>query len=288
LMANHPEFTAEAELLAGMTPAERLESLHEICGRRELVWPFIIKPDLGQRGNGVKVIRNDEQARAYLEQTAAPLVVQRFAPGPLEAGIFYYRFPHETRGHIFAITEKIFPAIIGDGTTSLTELIWRDPRARFMADKYLERFTTRREEVLAVGEKLSLVNAGNHAQGCIFLDGMRLCTPELVARIDAISQSMTGFNIGRYDIRYSTEEGLKAGKDFQIIELNGAASEATSIYDARTSLFSAYRTLFRQWELVFAIGAANRARGCKPTGFMVVYHRWREYHQQAANYPLAD
>jgi membrane protein DedA with SNARE-associated domain len=288
LMATHPEFTAEAELLAGTTPAERLSSLLEICQRRGLKWPIILKPDLGQRGNGVKVIRSDEQARAYLEQTGAPIVVQRFAAGPGEAGIFYYRFPHETRGHIFAITEKVFPVVIGDGKTTLTELVWLDPRARFMADKYLERFTARRDEVLADGEKLSLVNAGNHAQGCIFLDGMRLCTPELAARIDAISQSVTGFNIGRYDIRYATEEDLKAGKNFQIIELNGAASEATSIYDARTSLFSAYRTLFHQWDLVFAIGAANRARGCPPAKFMDVYHRWRLYHQQAASYPLAD
>ena len=32
-----------------------------------------------------------------------------------------------------------------------------------------------------------------------------------------------------------------------------------------TSLLAAYRTLFRQWELVFAIGAANRRRGSPPT-----------------------
>ena len=127
---------------------------------------------------------------------------QRYAPGPLEAGIFYYRFPHEARGHIFAITEKLFPVLVGDGKSTVTELVWRDPRARFMADKYLQRFSERQNEVLAVGEELKLVEAGNHAQGCIFRDGTRLCTPELEARIDDISQKLTGFFIGRYDIRY--------------------------------------------------------------------------------------
>jgi len=64
--------------------------------------------------------------------------------------------------------------------------------------------------------------------------------------------------------------------------LNGAASEATSIYDARSSIFVAYRTLFRQWDLVFAIGAANRKRGCAPTGLVLVWQKWREYSRLAA------
>jgi len=135
---------------------------------------------------------------------------------------------------------------------------------------------------------LKLVEAGNHAQGCIFRDGSRLCTPELKARIDDISRKLTGFFIGRYDIRFASEDDLRAGKNFQIIELNGAASEATSIYDARNSIFAAYRTLFQQWDLVFAIGAANRQRGCEPTKLALVWQKWREYSRMAATYPAAD
>jgi hypothetical protein len=142
--------------------------------------------------------------------------------------------------------------------------------------------------VLPVGESLKLVEAGNHAQGCIFRDGMRLCTPTLLKRIDEISQRVPGFYIGRFDIRYANEADLRAGENFQIIELNGAASEATSIYDPRNSLFSAYRQLFRQWELVFAIGAANRKRGFAPTKLSLVWRKWREYVRHAATYPAAD
>jgi hypothetical protein len=117
---------------------------------------------------------------------------------------------------------------------------------------------------------------------------MRFCTPELTEKIDVISRKLDGFFIGRYDIRYSDEEELRAGKSFKIIELNGAASEATSIYDARNSLFTAYRTLFRQWELVFDIGAANRRRGCLPTKVSSLYEKWREYSRQSVTYPVAD
>jgi membrane protein DedA with SNARE-associated domain len=288
LSLTSPQFTAEAELVSGDTLAARMGSLDEIRARLGLDFPFILKPDVGQRGTGVKLIRSAEQAAAYLRQTSAPLVAQRYAPGPLEAGIFYYRFPHEPSGHIFAITEKLFPVLVGDGKSTVTDLILRDPRARFMADKYLRRFSGRQNEVLALGEELKLVEAGNHAQGCIFRDGMRLCTPELAARIDEISQKLTGFFIGRYDVRFASETELRAGLNFQVIELNGAASEATSIYDARNSLLAAYRTLFRQWDLVFAIGAANRQSGCAPTKLSLVWQKWREYSRLAATYPVAD
>lgn len=283
-----PDFTAKAELIAGDSLPARLQSLAEIRNRLGLDFPFILKPDVGQRGAGVKLIRSMEQAESCLRQIAAPLIVQRYAPGPREIGVFYYRFPHEPHGHIFAITEKLFPVLVGDGKSTLTELIWRDPRSRFIAEKYLRRFDGRKDEVPAAGEELKLVEAGNHAQGCIFRDGMRFCTPELIARIDEISQKIAGFFIGRYDLRYASDEDLRAGKNFQIIELNGAASEATSIYDARNSLFAAYRTLFRQWDLVFAIGSANCKRGCVPTKLSLVWQKWREYSRLAATYPAAD
>ena len=288
LMRTSPAFTAEAELLAGSTPGERLCSLREICQRRSFDYPFILKPDVGQRGAGVKLVRNEAQARAYLARTAAPLLVQRYAPGPHEAGIFYYRFPHESRGRIFAITEKVFPAVTGDGHSTVSALVWADPRARFLADTYLRRLAGRRHEVLPAGQRLKLVEAGNHAQGSIFRDGRRLGSPALAERIDSISQQVGGFFIGRYDVRYSSEPDLRAGRNFQIIELNGAASEATTIYDARNSLCAAYRTLFRQWDVVFAIGRANRDRGVALTRAALLWRKWREYSRQAATLPAAD
>ena len=288
LQATSPEFTADAALVAGGDVKERTAALANALTRLNLDYPFVLKPDVGQRGVGIKIIHNPEQAEAYLRKTPAPLVVQRYVAGPLEAGIFYYRFPHEPRGRVFAITEKIFPVLTGDGRSTIAELIQNDPRARLISDKYLRRFKARQNEVPAAGKTLKLVETGNHAQGCIFRDGSRLHTPELEARIDGISRKLTGFFIGRYDVRYESEADFQAGRNFQIIELNGAASEATSIYDAQNSVVSAYRTLFQQWDLVFAIGAANRARGFAPTRLSAVWKAWRAYGRLAATYPAAD
>jgi hypothetical protein len=306
LHATSPEFVAEAVLLPAVSHAganealvaashpsalpvvERLATLENLRCKHHINYPFILKPDVGQRGVGVKLIRTQQQARSYLQQTSAPLVVQRYASGPHEVGVFYYRFPHERWGRIFAITEKVFPSITGDGRRTIEELIWADARARLIAEKYLRRLGDGRADVPPAGETVKLVEAGNHAQGCIFQDGMKLWSEDLEWRIDDISQKLDGFFIGRYDIRFSSEGDLRAGADFQIIELNGAASEATSIYDARNSLFAAYRILFRQWELVFAIGAANRAQGWTPTELVPLWRKWRENTALVATYPLAD
>jgi hypothetical protein len=288
LMESSPEFTAEAELLQGSSAQERVESFREICHRRGINYPLVLKPDVGQRGAGVKLMRREEQVIEYLDRTTAPLMVQRFAPGPHEAGIFYYRFPRDPVGHIFAITEKVFPRIVGDGRSTISELVWKDPRARFLAHIYLRRLHERREEVLAAGEKLKLVEAGNHAQGCIFRDGMHLWSRVLLETIDTISRKLPGFYIGRYDIRYAREADLRAGRNFQIVELNGAASEATSIYDARNSVVNAYRTLFQQWDLIFAIGAANRQQGSPTTGISLLWRHWRDYGRCSATYPVPD
>jgi hypothetical protein len=75
---------------------------------------------------------------------------------------------------------------------------------------------------------------------------------------------------------------------FATAALNGAASEATSIYDARNSICTAYRTLFRQWNLVFAIGAANRRAGCQTTRLSALWQQWRGYSRLVATYPSAD
>ncbi len=99
---------------------------------------------------------------------------------------------------------------------------------------------------------------------------------------------MPGFFIGRYDIRYGHDGDILAGENFKILELNGAASEATSIYDSRNSIFQAYATLFRQWDLVFAIGAANRALGHQPATVGLLRDEWKKYQQLSACYPLAD
>ncbi len=120
-------------------------------------------------------------------------------------------------------------------------------------------------EVLRPGEKLRLVELGTHCRGAVFLDGGWAKTEALEQAIDRISQTYEGFYFGRFDIRVSSVEDFRKGRNFKIVELNGVTSEATHIYDPRNSLAKAYRVLFQQWQIAFEIGAQNRWRAVRPT-----------------------
>jgi hypothetical protein len=288
LMETSPDITSDAYLIPPGLLAERIDRVLYVCYRNEIRFPLVLKPDTAQRGAGFNKIQSLGEAERYLAQVSGPVVLQRYVKGPKEAGVFYYRFPNERKGNIFGITRKQFPAVTGDGVRTLKELILADSRARLIAPTYLKRFGAEAERVLRVGERVRLVEAGNHCQGCIFLDGSDLLTEELRACFDEISQRLPGFYLGRYDIRYSSDEELRQGKGFKIIELNGAASEATNIYDSANSLWSAYRTLYRQWQLVYQIGAANRSAGHRPAAFRGVLRDWMDFSRRAMEYPIAD
>jgi hypothetical protein len=288
LMATSPELTAEAFLIEAGSAAIRLACISDLCFRHEIGMPFVLKPDIAQRGAGFKKIKSMEEVREYLSRVSTPLILQRYAAAPYEAGIFYYRFPGEAKGHILGITGKVFPYVTGDGIRTIRELIEADSRARLIAHTYLNRFGAHAERVIARGEQFRLVEAGNHCQGCEFRDGSELFTHELLGPFDSISQNLRGFFVGRFDVCYSSDDELRQGRNFQIIELNGAASEATHIYDSRNSLWSAYRTLFRQWRIVYAIGAANRRLGFRSPPPYAIWQDWREFATQACEFPLAD
>ena len=284
----NPDLVAPTYLAQFETADQQLARILKLREQESLSYPLVFKPDVGQRGFGFKLVHSDDEARAWVSRFKRDLLVQQYAPGPNEVGIFYYRLPSEQLGRIFSITEKIFPEVVGDGRSTLEGLIRNDPRASIVADTYFQRFGAGRGRVLASGESMRLVQAGNHCQGAIFLDGGCLFSFELERKIDEISKSIPGFFVGRYDIRYGSEEALRQGKDFQIIELNGASSEATSIYDPRNSLRDAYRTLFWQWEIVFTIAAENRKRGLTTAPLKTLWRNWLSYRQQAALHPVSD
>src|SRR4029077_19654752 len=127
--------------------------------------PVVIKPDVGQRGTGVKLARNLDDVRSYLSHVDGAVIVQPYHAGPFEAGVFYYRLPGCLAGRIFSITDKRFPVIVGDGVATVEELIWAHPRYRLQADTFLARHADDRDRVLDRGERLLLGIAGNHCQG---------------------------------------------------------------------------------------------------------------------------
>lgn len=251
-------------------------------------YPIILKPDSGERGAGVRKAHSPDDVTKYLATHPGPVVAQAFHPGPFEAGIFYYRLPGEERGHIFSITDKVFPVLVGDGRSTLEELVWAHPRYRMQGATFLARHADAVDRVLADGERVALAMAGNHCQGTLFRDGSHLLTPELERVVDEVVRPFVGFFVGRFDVRYADPDELRAGRGFAAVELNGVTAESTNLYDPSWPLGRAYLTLYRQWALLFRIGDANRRNGHRPVGAGELLARLRAYYRDRTPDRLAD
>ena len=248
------EFLARFELLAPNSSIEqRVDQAKEIMSELNVTYPVVLKPDFGQRGADVAVIRNDDQLLDYLTSTTTSVLVQEYIGGE-EFGVFYMSYPKENRNLIYSITEKTFPVVIGDGQSSLEELLMNNPRTHFMAEYLLDLHAQRLGDVLDKGESFKVVEIGSHCRGSVFLDGNKYITPALEKVMNEISEKVDGFNFGRYDIRVENANLLSQGKGIKVLEVNGVTSESTNIYDPENSVIDAYKILFRQWYAAFEIG----------------------------------
>lgn len=243
----------------------RIQLAQTFLAENGLSFPVVLKPDKGQRGEGVEIIKTEGELFNCLFRAKSATIIQEYIEGR-EFGVFYYRYPASNEGCIFSITDKRFPSVTGDGVTTLRRLILKDERAVCMADVYFKQHGERLWSIPASGERVALVELGTHCRGAVFFDGSEIKTGALEKAIDELSKSYEGFYFGRYDIKASSIDDFKEGKNFKVIELNGVTSEATNIYDPRNSLLTAYKILFEQWRIAFEIGAQNRALGVEPIG----------------------
>jgi len=229
--------------------------------QRGFTYPLIAKPDVGGQGRGVKKLYNETELLKYAGISPLDFLVQEFVPQPNEVGVFYYRYPGEAKGHVSGIVRKEMLAVTGNGYASIHELLMKDKRFILQLEVLQKLYGDGLNEVLPAGETRELVPYGNHARGAKFLDDSHLADAMFTETIDNICKQVEGFHYGRLDIRYNTWQELKEGKNFSVIELNGAGSEPTHMYDPRHSLFFAWKEIVRHWIILWRISRINHKKG---------------------------
>ena len=222
-----------------------------------LKYPLIAKPDMGQRGVLVELITETPQLLEYLEKNPIDYLIQGFVDYPFEAGLFYYRYPDSACGEITGIVGKEYMEVVGDGRKTLKDLILENPRYRLQYKTLSKTYESRLNSILPQGEKLQLATYGNHCRGAKFVDLSHRITPQLTQSINAICTAIPGFYYGRLDVKFQSWEDLSEGRNFSIIELNGAASEPAHMYDSRHSIFFAWKEIIRHWQLLYEISKQN-------------------------------
>ena len=237
------------------------ERVVELVKTAQIQFPFIAKPDIGLRGSAVKKIVDLNDLEQYHAKANFNYLIQDLIPFKNEFGIFYVRFPNQKKGTITGIVAKEFLIVEGNGRDSIENLLKKNPRFAFQLKALQKELGPTLLKVLPLGEKLNLVPFGNHARGAKFIDASHLITAKLSETIDNVCQQIPEFYFGRLDVMYDNFGDLENGTNFALVEVNGAASEPTHIYDPKHSLVFAWKELARHITYMYQISVSNHSRG---------------------------
>lgn len=230
----------------------------EMSGLR---YPFIVKPDVGMKGILFRVIENEAQLKKYHDRIPVEYIAQDKIDYPIEVSVFYYRYPWRKKGRISGFIHKELLQVKGNGKSTLKELIHDHPRARYRLEEMEHRHGHRYERIIPADELFYLSYAGNHNRGAQFTNLHNEIDDDLLKVFDELSHFNGNFFYGRYDIKTVSIEDLKQGKNFSILEFNGAGAEPNHIYDCNMSLWKAYATILQHWKALYKISKYNREHG---------------------------
>lgn len=226
-------------------------------------YPFVVKPDVGMKGILFRKIDNEDQLQKYHSRIPVEYIVQELIELPVELSVFYYRHPTKHKGIISGMIQKELLEVEGDGHSTLWELILEHPRAKFRLEEMKQRHEHRLDRVIHEGQHFFLSYAGNHNRGARFIDLKHMVNEQLLKVFDDLSHYTDKFYYGRYDIKCTSIEDLRQGKNFSIIEFNGCGAEPNHIYDAGMTLSQAYREILKHWKVLYQISKYNHDHGAR-------------------------
>ena len=224
-------------------------------------YPFIVKPDIGMKGMLFRKIESEEQLVRYHERIPVEYIVQDLVELPVEVSVFYYRYPDQQKGTVSGFIHKELLQVKGNGESTLKELIQQHPRAKFRMDEMEHRHGHRFNRVIPQDEIFYLSYAGNHNRGAHFTNLHKEIDEDLQKVFDKLSHYTDKFFYGRYDIKTTSIEDLKKGKNFLILEFNGCGAEPNHIYDCGMSIWKAYGVILTHWKALYRISRYNHKNG---------------------------
>jgi len=224
-------------------------------------FPVIAKPDRGERGWCVKKIGSSAELAEYRNTMKVDFLVQSYIGYPLEFSVFYYRNPNSQKGKVTSVTLKKLLTVTGDGFSTIEDLIQRNNRSFLQYKKLKQNKQIDFNRVPEPGKQEVLVPYGNHVLGAMFIDYNHIIDEALLDTFDVISRKIPGFYFGRYDLRCTSIEDLKAGKNISILELNGSGAEPAHIYDPGFSFFRAQKVIAEHYNMMYEAALVNKQAG---------------------------
>jgi hypothetical protein len=252
-------------------------------------YPIAVKPDVGRMGYMFRKINNARELFRYHQKMCADYIIQEFVQYPIEVSVFYYRFPGASKGAITGFVRKDYLEVVGDGRSTLLELIETCPRAKFFLDEMKVKHSSRLADVIPANEIYRLSEALNLSRGGKLVSLEKEKDERLLQLFDNLSHHSRHFYYGRYDIKCTSIEDLKEHKNFSILEFNGSGAEPHHIYGNNHTFIEAAKIVFHHWKVLYQISRVNNERnGVRYWDFLKGFKQLLNAHKHFAKLRTLD
>lgn len=241
-------------------PGEPISQVLKKMRDSGLEFPFIVKPDIGMKGYLFRKINHETELEHYHSLCPVYYMMQQLAPWDMEVGVFYYRHPTSETGRISGFTIKEAPYVVGDGKSTLHELIINHRRADKMREEMERVHAERLQEVLPDGHFFQLSVIANRVRGGQLTNMTHAVTPAMNDLFDQLSRRGE-FYFGRYDIKCASLEDMLEGRNFMILEYNGCGAGTNHMYHCGMSVWQAWGEVIHHWEMLYQISKYNHETG---------------------------
>lgn len=252
-----------------------LKNVLQVLAKSNIKYPFVVKPEIGMQGILFRKIVQVKELSRYHHHIPVDYIIQEYVDLPMEFSVFYIRYPSQPKGKVTGFILKEYMFAEGDGKSTLLQLIKRHPKAIRYREEMQHRHEENLQKILKEGERYTLSIAGNHNRGARFVNLHKLIDQQLCNVFDDISNHVKQFHFGRYDLKCTSIEDLKIGKNLSILEFNGAGAEPNHIYDCGMSYYDALKEVARHWKDWYEIGKINRENGIPHWSFIKGYRHMR-------------
>ncbi|MEE9373037.1 MAG: hypothetical protein V3V00_08290 [Saprospiraceae bacterium] len=229
------------------------DNIPELLKENSLQFPLIVKPDVGYKGYLVRRVENNTEMKDALTQYGErKALIQEFLNHPREFSLFYYRLPKSGKQGVSSFVEKILPYVIGDGKSTLRELINKSASA-FLDKKYvLNKKVGKLDLIIPKGQKEIIDHVGNISRGSKFYSMNEEIDDAMIESSRQLFSYLDGINFGRVDLKANSVEDVKKG-NFKVIEINGAKSEPLHMYEPSMPWNKVWKIISDHWVILNSI-----------------------------------
>lgn len=222
-----------------------------------LKFPLILKPNIGFAGNGVLLINSKNEFKEIVSSLQkVEYLAQEYINSKKEYSILAYN-NERLSGYNFSIVEKLLPSVIGDGVSTLRELIYRN-KSNLRINHICQRFSNELDTIPQLGHLIEIDYVGAVSKGAIVkLLDVNVDKYEIADQLTSILRN-ANIDVARIDVKADSLSSL-LNNEYRILEINGSKSEPLEIYCSELTILKRIGILSMHWKKMGAISKSKSA-----------------------------